>query len=356
MQISESTVITKTKKEKIVAIDFIRAVCAVGIILYHISCYSSLYAPKVLYRYANGGFGTVFVAVFFIVSGGVLYHNYQNVANLRQFYYKRWKSIFPMFYITWGYFYLKNVLEAGSLFYCGKPVSMLLTVFGMDGYFAYKGLNYYLVGEWFLGAIVFLYMLYPLFAKLINRFGWKVLFGMIPLWIWQIETAFFTISPGCNLIHCSSLFMIGMLIFKYKVFRMKPVSWICAAVSIFLLFVPIPGKDVYKSIALGISLFFVLFVMGDLLMKVPVLRIGISFVGGLTFNMFLVQNRVGSYVVNRFPHMTVGGLIKVIVVTMVLCILSGWCVRAIANAVMKTKWFGWLERMVTSTKNKEAEV
>lgn len=42
---------------------------------------------------------------------------------------------------------------------------MLLSLLGMDGYFQYRGPNYYLIGEWFFGAIVFLYILYPLFAK-----------------------------------------------------------------------------------------------------------------------------------------------------------------------------------------------
>lgn len=241
MQISEGALIAKPKKEKVVAIDFIRAVCAVGIVLYHISCYSAVDAPKVLYNYANGDVGVVLI-------------------------------------------------------------------------------------------------------------------GVIPLWIWQIETDVFVISSVRNLIHCSSLFVIGMLVFKYKVFRMKPVFWICAAVSMVLLFISIPGRSQYKSIILGISLFFVLFTMGNLVMKVPVLRDGIRFVSGLTFSMFLVQNQVGYYVVERFAPSTVIRLVKVIVVTLVLCILAAWCLRAITNAVMRTKWFGWLESVVTSINKKKAEV
>lgn len=356
MQVSEGAVIQTKNKEKIVAIDFIRAVCAIGIILYHISCYSAPDAPKVLYQYANGGFGVVFVAVFFMVSGSVLYHNYPQIPSLRQFYYKRWKTLFPMFYITWGYFYLKNVLVSGGLFYHGKPLTMLLTVFGLDGYFRYRGLNYYLVGEWFFGAIILLYVLYPLFLKLVNKLGWKVLIGMIPLWVWQIETDVFTISAACNLIHCSSLFLIGMLIFKYRVFQMKPVFWACAAISVFLLFVPIPGRALYKNIVLGITLFFVLFGIGNLLMKLPVLRGGIGFISALTFPMFLLQNQVGSYVVARFAPTSVIDLIKVIAVTLVLCILSGWCVRAITNAIMNTKWYRYFERLAISGKNKKTEV
>ena len=69
MQIPEGAIIPKEKKEKIVAIDFIRAACAVGIILYHLSCYTVQGAPKVFHHFTNGGYGAVFVAVFFLVSG-----------------------------------------------------------------------------------------------------------------------------------------------------------------------------------------------------------------------------------------------------------------------------------------------
>lgn len=355
MPLSESTVTQKKSKEKIVAIDFIRAVCAIGIILYHISCYTAADAPKFLHRFANGGFGVVFVAIFFLVSGGVLYHNYQQIPSIRQFYWKRWKSIFPLFYIIWGYFYLKNVLVSGGLFYRGRPWTLLLTAFGMDGYFSYRGLNYYIVGEWFLGAIVLLYVLYPLFAWLINKLGWKVLIGLIPLWIWQIETDLFTINASRNLIQCSSLLMIGMLIMKYRLFQKKPVIWICAAISVFLLFVPVPGQALYKQNILGISLFFVLFGIGQLLMRLPVLRESISFVSSLTFPMFLVQNKIGYYMVERFTPSTPLGLLKVIAVTLLLCMLCGWCFQMIANALMKTKWFTRIERLAVSGKFKRAE-
>lgn len=350
MQISEGAVNLKQKKEKIVAIDFIRAACAVGIILYHLSCYTVAEAPKVFYHFANGSFGAVFVAVFFIVSGGVLYHNYPQITNLRQFYYKRWKSLFPMFYITWGYFYLHNVLTSGSFFYHGKKLEMLLTIFGVDGYFRYRGLNYYIVGEWFFGAIVMLYTLFPLLVKVVNKLGWKVLIGIIPLWIWQVETDIFTIPQSTNLIYCITIFVIGMLIFKYKVYRCKPVIFACLVISAVVLFVQIPGNDLYTETILGITLFFVLFGMGEILMKIPVLKNGISFVSSLTFPMFLVQNKVGYYLVEKFTPTSHLGVIKVIVVTLILCMLSGWCINAITNALFKTKWFGYLDKLSNKEK------
>lgn len=353
MQIPKGAISLKEEKGKIVAIDFIRAACAVGIILYHLSCYTVEGAPKVFHHFTNGGYGAVFVAVFFLVSGGVLYHNYSKISNLLQFYYKRWKTLFPMFYLTWGYFYLHNVLTTRSFFYRGTRWPLLLTVFGVDGYFSYRGLNYYIVGEWFFGAIVMLYVLYPLFVKIVNKLGWKVMFGIIPLWIWQIETDFFTIPQSTNLIHCSSVFIIGMLIFKYKLYLQKVVYFISVAVAASMLLIKIPGNDLYKEIALGIAMFFILFGVGEFLMKLPVIKEIIVFVSGLTFPIFLVQNKVGYYLVKQFAPTTHLGVIKVIVITLVLCMLSGWCVSAITNALFKTKWFTYMDKFFISTKNKK---
>jgi len=356
VQIPEGAISTNAKKEKIIAIDFIRAACAVGIILYHLSCYTLEGAPKVFYHFKNGGYGAVFVAVFFLVSGGVLYHNYPRIKNLGQFYYKRWKTLFPMFYLTWGYFYLHNVLATKSFFYHGMRLPMLLTVFGIDGYFRYKGLNYYIVGEWFFGAIVMLYLLYPLFVRLVNKLGWKLLIGMIPLWVWQIETKFFTIHRSTNLIHCSCVFIIGMLIFKYKLYRFKPIYLISLTVAAVLLLVKIPGQDLYKEIALGLAVFFILFGLGEIFMKLPFIKDVITFVSGLTFPMFLVQNKVGYYLVNEFSPTTHLGVIKVIALTLLLSMLCGWCISAITNALLKTKWFSYIDKIFMTEKNKKSEV
>ena len=176
-----------TEREKVEELDYIRTICAIGKILHHVSCYVSPDAPKLFYTYANGWFGALFVNIFFIISGGVLYHNYKEIGKLTVFYYKRWKSIFPMFYITFLFFFIRNVVISNSFFYNGKPWRLLLSIFGLDGYFAYRFPGYYIVGEWFLGAIVFLYILYPIFLKLIQIMDWKLLLFIVPMVIWQFE-------------------------------------------------------------------------------------------------------------------------------------------------------------------------
>lgn len=335
-------------KIKIEELDFIRAVCAIGIILFHISSYVSKTAPKLMYRYANGTFGALFVGVFLLISGGVLYYNYPEVKNLSTFYYKRWKSIFPMFYITFLFFFIRNVIAEHAVFYNGDPWKLLLSVFGLDGYLNYKYPGYYIVGEWFLGAIVLLYVLYPIFVKLVNTAGWKVLFFTIPLSLWQLNTDWFEIDPTTNLIYCSTLFITGMLIFKYALYRKKWLKLASCFISLLVLFVRIPNFSIFKSMIFYVFLFFAFFAVAESVIKAQPLKNLFACIGGLSFSMFLVQNRVIGYLTTYIAVDSYSGLIKLMILAVCLSIVYAWCIRAVSQAVIKTNWFCCIEKAILS--------
>lgn len=111
----------------------------------------------------------MFVTSFFSISGAVLFYNYSKVKSLKIFYFKRWKSIFPSFYICYIYFFLKNVFKYQTLFYNGHWSRLLLSVIGLDGYLGQIFKTYHLNGEWFLGAIIIIYIIYPLLSWLMNK-------------------------------------------------------------------------------------------------------------------------------------------------------------------------------------------
>ena len=140
--------------------DFIRAVCAIIVVCYHFSCACEIFelqgSGNILYRYANGTWGEMAVSVFFMLSGAVMIYNYQGKKlELAMFYKKRWLSLFPMFYVMWILMYVIKASVNHNWFWGGEPKLMLLSLFGMDGYFYYRQPNYHSIGEWFLGAIIF---------------------------------------------------------------------------------------------------------------------------------------------------------------------------------------------------------
>ena len=83
-----------------VSFNFIRAVCALGIIVFHFSCHISdtLYRP--LFITQNFAWGNCLVSTFFLLSGLLIYRNNRTVPSLGKFYIKRVKSIFPSFYLA----------------------------------------------------------------------------------------------------------------------------------------------------------------------------------------------------------------------------------------------------------------
>ena len=293
----------------------------------------------------------IFVAIFLMISGGTIYYNYDEINSVRQFYFKRWKSVFPIFYITFLYFYIQNVFERGAFFYNGNPWWMLLTVLGIDGFFTYRLSSYYIVGEWYFGAIVMIYALYPAVLKVVKKYKWKVLIVVIPVWIWQLESDWFYVYPTHNLIHCIALFIVGMLITRYGLSNNKIICVVSWAVSSILLFVPLPGTEFYKGIILSIALYFVLFSVGNHLTRLPTMQSMIAFLGGLTFPMYLIQNVVGWKLVTRFKAISTGGIIKTAITTIALCMIGGWCINAVTNAFLKAKWFLRLEKWIMGKNN-----
>lgn len=350
--VSESPLKELSAKKRIIALDFIRAVCALGIVIYHVSSYSSDDAPKLLYSYANGTLGRVYVGVFLLMSGFVLHYNYKEIPSLKNFYYKRWKSVFPMFYIAWLYFYIQNVILTGKLFYSGNPLKLILTVFGLDGYLLYRVPNYYIVGEWFLGAIVILYAAYPLLLKAVNKWGFKTLILMVPLWLFQVHTDIFEIYTGRNIIYCCGFFLAGMLIEKYSLYKKNWLKIAALPVSLVLLFVPIPVLDWEKVLLLVISMFFLLFLIGEWIMKLPVLGKMIAFVGGISFPIYLVQNKVGAKIVSRFVPTTLPAVIKVVLVAVVLCIIYAWCISTLSGGIQNTGWFKKIDDFFLKSRKK----
>ncbi len=248
-------------KEKIYSFDLIRAVCAWIIVITHFgfSCMMSpTYADMspVVYH-ANGNWGEItVVAVFFMISGASLYYNHKYIGlkDLKKFYWSRFKGIFPMFYMLWLFLYFYKVLEHHSFFYHGSKKSLLLTLFGMDGYLGYRFPdNYYLIGEWFLGALVFLYLLYPLMTWCMKKCRWIFSAILAAAFASLYFVNVFTIIEDRNLIVCLTCMWLGMLFIEYRTFLSKTVFAVIFGIAfVFLMLVPVPVPNTICMIIMAI--------------------------------------------------------------------------------------------------------
>ena len=321
------------RKERLYGIDFIRAVCALGIIAFHFSCHTAS-SIRPFYIFANGDFGGLFVAVFFVISGMTLYYNHPKAGNLKDFYLKRAKTIYPPFYIAYIVFFIKSVIDSKNFFWGGNPAKLLLTAAGMDGYLAYRVQGYYILGEWFLGAIILLYLLYPVVAAGFNKSVIASSAIVLAGYIFACAATFFVIPLEENLFACLASFFIGMLIAKYKK-QILDNKWLvipCAAICAVLFFVRIPAGSIEMSRInnsicihiMGPSLFICLYHAGCLINKCKAAGSVISFMGKLSYPVFLLQHRlILEVLVRKNPDSSVKAYIALLFITL-LTFAAGW--------------------------------
>lgn len=100
-------------KERLHNVDFIRALCAIGIVFFHYSGGGIHCDYTFLLDWAGGNYGHLFVTIFFIISGGVLYLNHPQIENIMSFYRKRARSIYPAFWLAYAFLFLKQVHSSG---------------------------------------------------------------------------------------------------------------------------------------------------------------------------------------------------------------------------------------------------
>jgi len=237
------------RKARIDNFDFVRSVAAWLIVIYHFSCIC-MYNPKFydfpFYRYANNVWGeNTSVNIFFILSGASLFYNHEKIglSNLKKYYIDRFKGIFPMFYMMWLFFYYQNVIANRTLFYNGSPKSMLLTLLGMDGYLSYRfPQNYYIIGEWFLGALIILYLVYPLLTWCMERFEipTTIVLGVGTLALLKLQPLF-SIQIDRNPITCMFAFWLGMVFIKHRdVLSNIWITVVFGLLALFLICVKVP--------------------------------------------------------------------------------------------------------------------
>lgn len=161
------------KKERLFYLDFIRAIATVAIVLTHFNAiylYQGIPERAVLtLTVSNIYIGDWGVSLFFIISGASLMYVYEEKCELKSFYKKRFFSIYPMFWIAYAVAFLYRFYQYKGVNNGAPKISMLLTVIGFDGYLSEIFPSFYILGEWFLGCIILVYLLFPLLRKMVNE-------------------------------------------------------------------------------------------------------------------------------------------------------------------------------------------
>lgn len=204
------------KKERILYLDVIRIVGFFVVTAYHFTmqvagngieaAYIDLYVGFNSFRWAS-----IAVFCFFMVSGAALIYQYEDKLQLKEYYKKRFLGTFPLFWLAYLFAFLERFYHEKSMPEAPKA-TFILSIIGMDGYLKEYGDNFYLIGEWFLGAIIILYILFPLYRSIMckNIYILPLVFLGAGMWVFFYNP--FQIIPEKNPIVYSMYFVLGMLL------------------------------------------------------------------------------------------------------------------------------------------------
>lgn len=339
------------RKERIESFDFMRSVTAWIIVIYHFACMCNIvpeYADfPFLYTHANGVWGeNTSVNIFFMLSGASLYYNYPRIkfGGLKRYYFDRFKGLFPMFYMIWFWLFYQKATSVGNLFYNGNPKSLLLTLFGMDGYLSYRYTqNYYFIGEWFLGALVFLYLLYPVLTWCMKhcKIITTLLLGAGTLALhWPMP--YFMIQRERNLITCLFAFWLGMIFIEYREQLSK--TWIAVVfggIALVLIFVKVPVDPFLCAQAIAVGLFFLFYHVGNYVMKINIVKPFFSYTGKISYGIFLLQHVVMGHVMGVFGKdaKSLPQLVLVLILTFGVIYLFADVFTRLNKILVNSWWF-----------------
>ena len=326
------TDLLKNRKPRIAAWDYARIISAFVVVLVHTAIkVQDTYGLEM--AFTKIPLSNWAVVVFFVLSGASLIVNYPLISSFQEavsFYKKRFRKIFPMFWFVWFVMFVLKAVMKRSLFWGGNPLKILLSVCGLDGYLHYIIPNYYSVGEWFLGALIILYVLYPLLLSFMNNKTARVVFSVLLVAAYLANLLFFSFQMDKfrNPLSCILVFWVGMLIGKYyhadsfqKFLRSLPALVGTVALLAVFLLVPMGLPPVITMHLVGILFFLLICQLFRKECPNDKVRHAVIVMGKATYAVFLTHHVLADnvfHLVFRFVHANAAAVVLVVLVSAVI--------------------------------------
>lgn len=256
------------KKERIFYLDFVRAIAVILILMTHYNAvYLNAGQPDKVFITAQIGniyIGDFGVSLFFIISGAALMYVYDEKCELKSFYKKRFLSLYPMFWIAYFIAFLYQFYVSKGINLTVPKCNILLTILGFDGYLAAVMPTFYILGEWFLGCIILIYIVFPLLRYLIRTH--PVALAVVAMVLYVM---FLFIPSRLDPAEVLPLRIPEILFGMYYIKYIKRIKWSVALGALAILVVNTivapQFNDTIQTTYIGISAFLVLAFISDYL-------------------------------------------------------------------------------------------
>lgn len=327
-------------KKRDMAPDFIRILATALIIFFHF--FSSIEGAKSwTLTFKNGTWGLLGTSIFFMLSGYLLRLGYKDAFSLKNFYKKRWLSIFPAFYIAFAGSYLYMLITGSSPLYGGPAYKLLYTVFGIDKYVNWFGItNYSTVGEWFTAVIIVLYIMYPFLSRVLS--GAKISFTVILfiVYLFMNLTDSFPGIADISVINALVMFWAGMVLADYgePLRKNKLFAIPCGMIGVLILFVRLPIKTMFMGHLLALCIFlFMLILLPD---RIPSKLVSkpVTFLAGLSYDIYLIHHFLLLVLSSLYKHFGIRADLWIqLVIYLILTIVLSYLLNVITKFVIGFK-------------------
>lgn len=292
-----------TQKKRIIAWDFARIVLALIVIYSHLSDRLEPYGYNYTFLHVTPlglGWGTLSVSAFFILSGAALFMTYPHfeAGGVITYYKKRMKGIMILYWITWILLFILKSIVKRSIFWFDSITDVILSMIGIGSYFG-KGIGLG-VGEWFIGALIILYAIYPLLLKLFNKAPKLSTVVLIIAYILNVEFHPFSQPLIRSMVTCVMCFWTGMVIYSWyisesiKRIHINTIWRIVVPWAMFVVFM-FCGLPINATILMnlsGLSVFLGLWALGNVLVSNNRIAELIIKIAGASYAVFLIQHNI----------------------------------------------------------------
>lgn len=351
------------KKERVLYLDVVRIIGFLTVTAYHFATLVSVSNIEAAYLDLYVGFNSfrwapIAFSCFFMVSGAALIYRYDEKLEIKEYYKNRFLGIFPLFWLAYFFAFLDFFYRMRSMPDAPK-ITFLLTIIGMDQYMEEFMKTFGLIGEWFLGAIIILYILFPLYRFVMrkNKYILPLIFLGAGLFLSYYNP--FPMMYEKNPIVCSMYFVIGMLLEmlrnsshqKAAVIGRRIAAAVGVGVYITVYIVEREHHDInpYQRVfILAVSLYMVMMEVSTWIRSERAKRL-ITALGRHSFSYYLVHHAFLRGYVPHFSGMTMSGSN-----TLVLFLTSVGYIYLLALGLEKiygrlAEWFR-RERLVTRSR------
>ena len=316
----------KVDKKRDYKLDLIRVIAFLMIITFHF-CAEMGMTDSPFYGYANGGWGSVGTAIFFLLSGYLMIMVDKDT-EVAVYYKKRIWAILPLQIIVFIAFYIIHSVRINNFYYGGSRTKLLLSFLGIDRYLSYYGVQSYgITGEWFTAMIIAVYLLFPILRFLYNKYIVVTTIILAALYFINVFIGIQkVVVPDASIFTAVFLFWCGMLIFKYGE-KYVVNKWTCLLAVLFaaiVIFVKLPYYRYqlpYKNL-LAVCLFVIFLFLGGLIKyKKPVKKI-LVFFSNISFAAYLCHHYLICMAVDKLADRSP---MKVVLLYILLLVIISCC-------------------------------